>query len=77
MQFIDDKEVYYKYLYHHCHCVNAGQSKEERQMKYKLALYFGCSVEGARKYRDWNYNTFAKKFGFRSWDLMIKGLKND
>jgi len=75
MEFIQDKSVFNNYLYHHCHCVNAGQSKEERKMKYKLARYFGLNSKGAHKYRDWRKSTFAKHFGYSSWESMIDILK--
>jgi len=75
MQFIDDKDVFYRYLYHNCHCCNAGQSKEERKTKYKLARYFGLNSYGAMKYRDWRPNCFAKHFGYSSWQSMINILE--
>ena len=77
MEYIEDKAVFNRYLYEHCHCVNAGQSREERQMKYKLARYFGLNRNGAHKYCDWQKNTFAKHFGYSSWDSMIEILSFD
>ena len=75
MEFIQDRGAFNNYLYQHCHCINAGQSKEERKMKYKLALYFSGSWEIAQKFRDWSPNCFAKHFGYKSWESMIKILK--
>ena len=75
MEYIEDKAIFYKYLYQNCSCCNAGQSPEERKTKYKLARYFGYSSSGARKYRDWRLNCFAKHFGYSSWDSMIEILK--
>ena len=75
MQFIYDKTDFNRYLYRHCHCCNAGQSKEERKMKYRLVLFFGKDSDYARKYRDWNRQPFAKKFGYSSWENMLKILE--
>lgn len=74
MIYNHDKESFYKYLYHHCGCANAGQSPQERRCKYALAKYFGKSVYDARIYRDWNREPFARKFGFSSWKTMLKLL---
>ena len=64
-----------RYLYQHCHCCNAGQSKEERKSKYRLARYFGKGCIDSQKLRDWNKNPFAKWFGYSSWDNMIEILQ--
>ena len=75
MEFIQDRGAFNNYLYQHCHCVNAGQSKEERRMKYKLARALGCSRLQAKRYCDWRYNNFAKRFGYTSWVSMIESLE--
>lgn len=77
MKFIDDKETYLKYIYHDCHCVNAGQSPEERRIKYSIAKYLGKSPKWARVLRDYYPNNFARYFGYKSWVDMIKMLKGE
>lgn len=72
--YIEDKEAFYRYLYRHCHCCNAGQSPELRRLKYALAKYFGKEVAYARQVRDYNNNPFAKCFGYPSWETMVKSL---
>lgn len=77
MEFINNRTEFYRYLYHHCHCCNAGQSNEERRKKYQLARYLGQDSKGASKYRNWYKQTFAKRFGYSSWDDMLKSLGGD
>ena len=80
MNYIYDTVDFKRYLYYHCHCTNAGQSKEERRGKYKLARYFGKSSYDAQRLKDWNKNPFAKYFGYSSWKIMLGILdktKND
>ena len=75
MKYIQDPVAFDKYLYHHCHCVNAGQSPEERRLKYAIARYFSKCVRDARVLRDYRTTTFAKFFGYSSWDSLIKTVK--
>ena len=75
MEFIDDRGAFYKYLYHHCHCTNAGQSPEERRLKYAVARYFGKCWQDAQKLRDYRSTTFAKTFGYSSWKSLIESIK--
>jgi len=75
MRYIEDKEVFYDYLYVHCHCCNAGQHPDDRRLKYAIARWFGCSSCDAMIYRDWNNRPFAKWFGFDSWDNLLSSLK--
>lgn len=74
MEYIENKSTYYKYIYQNCHCCNAGQSPDERRLKYAIAISFGKCATDARKLRDWNKNPFAKFFGYSSWDSLIKSL---
>ena len=75
MEYIQDNEAFTKYLYQNCHCCNAGQSKEERRLKYAIAKYLGKSTADARVFRDWNRNTFVKWFGYSSWDSYFTSLR--
>lgn len=77
MKFIDDKASYLNYIYRNCGCVNAGQSPEERRIKYKLAKNMGATRKWAITLRDWRLNNFAKHFGYSSWESMIKFLKGE
>lgn len=72
LEFIDNKDAFYRYLYQNCHCVNAGQSQDKRRLKYAIVRSFGRSSLEASKYRDWRDNCFAKWFGYRDWQSLIK-----
>lgn len=76
MRYIDDRSAFYRYLYENCHCVNAGQSKEFRRFKYKLARALGANRAWATRVKDWRKNNFAKYFGFSSYDSMMIALEN-
>ena len=77
MEFIDDSGAFLKYIYHHCHCVNAGQSQEERRLKYAIARHFGKCSYDARILRDYRISTFAKYFGYSSWKSLIIFVKEE
>ena len=71
MQFIFDYSAFLRYIYQNCHCINAGQSQEERRLKYAIAKSFGKSGNWARALRDYRCTTFAKYFGYSSWKSLI------
>ena len=75
MQYIQDKSAFYNYIYNHCHCINAGQSLEERRLKYAIARSLGKSRQYASVLRDWRITNFAKFFGYSSWNELIKFVK--
>ena len=71
MEFIDDRGAFLKYIYEHCHCINAGQSQEERRLKYAIARAMGKNADWARVLRNWRNTNFAKYFGYSSWESLI------
>ena len=77
MKFIQDKYTYYQYIYHHAGCVNAGQTKEERRLKYAIARFMGKSRNQSYALRDFRKNNFAKKFGYKNWNELIKNIKKE
>ena len=74
MKYIDNPVAYQQYLHQHCHCVNAGQSPEERRAKYKLCKLLGDNYYNAFRRRDWTYNHIAKVHGYTDYKTMIKIL---
>lgn len=77
MEFIEDRGAFLNYIYHHCHCINAGQSQEERRLKYAIAKSFGKCVYDAQILRDYRTSTFARYFGYGSWESLIKFVKGE
>ena len=77
MEFIDDSGAFYKYLYEHCHCINAGQSQELRRLKYAIAKSFGKCAYDAQALRDYRASTFARYFGYSSWKNLISFVKGE
>ena len=77
MEFIDDRGTFLVYIYSHCHCINAGQTQEERRLKYAIAKLFGKCCYDARKLRDYRTSTFARYFGYSSWKSLIKFIKGE
>ena len=77
MEYITDKHAFNLYLYSNCHCVNAGQTSEERRLKYAIARSFGKSRLWAYALRDYNNNSFAKVFGYSNWKNLIKIIKEN
>lgn len=75
MEFIDDRGAFLSYLYHHCHCVNAGQSPEKRRLKYAIARSMGKNWSWAMGLRDYRDANFAKYFGYSSWKNLINKVK--
>ena len=71
MEFIHDRGAFLDYIYQNCHCINAGQSQEERRLKYAIARSFGKCVYDAKILRDYRTSTFAKYFGYSSWKSLI------
>ena len=77
MEFIHDKEAFYKYLFQNCGCANAGQSPTERRLKYAIARHFGKSPSWARSLRDYRTTVFARWFGYNSWESLIKSISEE
>lgn len=77
MDYIDDKDRFYAYLFGNCSCVNAGQSLDERRLKYAIAKYLGANVQWARSLRDYRSNNFAKHFGYGSWESLFSIIKKE
>ena len=77
MDYINDRGAFYNYIYSHCHCINAGQSQEERRLKYAIARSFGKCCFDARALRDYRCTTFAKYFGYKSWNSLIDLIKGE
>ena len=77
MEFMHNKESFYKYLYQHCGCANAGQSPTDRRLKYAIAIHFGKSPSWARVLRDYRTSTFARFFGYESWESLIKIIEEE
>jgi len=77
MDYINDRGSFYSFLYHHCGCINAGQSPEERRLKYAIARSFGKCRHDAQSLRDYRKTTFAKYFGYSSWESLINFVKGD
>ena len=77
MKFIDDPVAYQKYLYHHCHCVNAGQLPKRRRLKYAIVKSFGKSVSEANRLRDFRDNSFARYYGYSNWKTLINFIKGE
>ena len=77
MEFMHDKESFYKYLYQHCGCANAGQSPTDRRLKYAIAKHFGKSTSWARVLRDYRNTTFARFFGYESFASLMKILNKE
>ena len=75
MRYIQDPIAFNRYLFANCHCVNAGQSQEERRLKYAIARTFGKSRPWAVALRDYRKTTFARFFGYSSWESLIKFIK--
>lgn len=74
MDYIIDKHAFNLYLYHNCHCVNAGQTPEERRSKYKFCRLLGDDVSNAIRRRDWTYDHIAKVHGYTDARTMVKLL---
>ena len=77
MDYITDKHAFNLYLYRHCHCVNAGQTLEERRNKYKICKLLGDSANNARRRMDWTYNHIAKVHGYTDYKIMVKIITGD
>ena len=77
MEYIQDQNAFLKYIYQNCHCVNAGQSQEERRLKYAIARSFGKCVYDAQILRDYRRSAFAKYFGYSSWENLIKIINEE
>ena len=77
MEFMDDRGAFLKYIYGHCHCINAGQSQEERRLKYAVARSFGKCWQDAQKLRDYRTSTFARYFGYSSWKSLISFIEGE
>jgi len=77
MQFINDYSAYLKYLYENCHCINAGQSQEERRLKYAIARYLGKNPSWAGRLRDFRPSIFARFFGYSSWKNLMEVIGGD
>ena len=75
MQYIYDSADFRRYIFQNCHCVNAGQSAEERRLKYAIARSLGKSHLWSAVLRDWRYTSFAKFFGYSSWANLIKSME--
>ena len=77
MEYIQNKNAFYRYIYQNCHCVNAGQSLEERRFKYAIVRSFGKSRSEANRLRDWRSNNFAKHYGYSNWENLLKFIKEN
>ena len=77
MEFIFDYPSYLRYLYQHCHCINAGQSPEERRLKYAIARSLGANAAWSRVVRDYRASTFARYFGYSSWKNLIEVIEGE
>ena len=75
MQYIYNSADFKRYIYQNCHCVNAGQSAEERRLKYAIARSLGKSHSWSRVLRDYRKTNFAKVFGYSSWENLIKSME--
>ena len=75
MKYIDNPIAFKRYLYHDCHCINAGQTPEERRLKYAIARYFGKCRKDAIILRDYRKSTFSKFFGYSSWNSLYNTVK--
>ena len=75
MEYIDDPEAFRKYIYQKCHCINAGQTKEERRLKYAIVRSLGKSPSEASRLKDWRKTNVAKRFGYSSWKNLIEAIK--
>ena len=77
MEYINDRGAFYQYIYSHCGCINAGQTQEERRLKYAIARSFGKCRQDAQSLRDYRITTFTKYFGYSSWNSLIKFIKGE
>ena len=77
MEFMHDRGAFLSYIYHHCHCINAGQSQGERRLKYAIAKSLGKCSYDARVLRDYRTSAFAKYFGYTSWKSVISFQKGE
>lgn len=75
MQYIEDYSAFLKYIYQHCHCINAGQSKEERRLKYAIVRALGKDYLCARALRDWTKPHLAQFFGYSSYENLLEAVK--
>ena len=75
--YIYEKTDFDKYLYENCHCCNAGQTLEERRLKYAIARYFGKNYYDSRILRDWNKQPFAKYFSYSSWNNLMEAISEE
>ena len=75
MEYIQDPVAFKKFLYYDCHCVNAGQSLEERRLKYAVVRSLGESRSTANRLRDWRKSTIARRFSFPDWNSLINFVK--
>lgn len=74
MQWINNNDDFLDYLYQHCHCVNARQTKEERRAKYRICRSLGDTVDQARRRMDWRTTNIARVHGYSNWQSLINNL---
>ncbi len=77
MQYIDDAMAFKKYIYEQCHCVNAGQTSEERRIKYAIARALGKDPNWSRVLRDYRRTALAKYFGYSSWKNLLDIIRSE